>query len=144
MLRAGHFAPRALHLPGIDGPRYRRLLSGKEVQGHQVFPTAAGSTAFACSAAKAVWKSVPAAMPVASSPAAARQAGSPAPAPVLSPVASSVALGSMAGPDYMWTGSTRSLLPALKPGQSAEVPLQVRLHHQYGIKCLCGHGPAFA
>jgi hypothetical protein len=44
----------------------------------------------------------------------------------------------------MWTGSTRSLLPTLKPGQCAEVPLQVRLRHQYGIKCLCGHGPACA
>jgi hypothetical protein len=104
-------------------PAFREVTAGA-----LAVSTAAGLTAFACSAAEAGWKSAPAATPVASSPAAARQAGSPAPAPVPSPVASSVALGSVAGPDYTWTGSTRSLLPVLKPGQCAEVPLQVRLH----------------
>ena len=43
------------------------------------------------------------------------------------PVAGRAALGCPAGPDYTWTGSTRSLLPELRPGQSAEVPLEVRI-----------------
>ncbi len=71
-------------------------------------------------AAEAMWRSMPA-VPPAGSAGPQSQAGGAAP----EPAASRAALGSPAGPAYMWTGSTRSLLPALRPGQSAQVPLQV-------------------
>ncbi len=80
------------------------------------------SCMLSCYAAEAVWRNMPAATAT-SSPGPQSQAGGPAPMP--EPAASRVALGSPAGPAYMWMGSTRSLLPALRPGQSAEVPLQV-------------------
>ena len=67
-------------------------------------------------AASAVWTSIPPA-PAASSTGAQST--------VPEPAAGRVALGCPAGPDYTWTGSTRSLLPELRPGQSAEVPLEV-------------------
>ena len=68
-------------------------------------------------AASAVWRPIPPA-PAASSTGAQST--------VPEPVAGRAALGCPAGPDYTWTGSTRSLLPELRPGQSAEVPLEVR------------------
>ena len=69
-------------------------------------------------AASAVWRSIPPA------PAASSASGQ---STVPEPVAGRAALGCPAGPDYTWTGSTRSLLPELRPGQSAEVPLEVRI-----------------
>ena len=65
---------------------------------------------------------MPAVTPAGSAGVQSQAGASPAQA---EPAASRAALGSPAGPAYMWTGSTRSLLPALRPGQSAEVPLQV-------------------
>ena len=73
-------------------------------------------------AAEAVWRSMPT-VPTAGSTGPQSQAGSPTPVP--DPATGRASLGSPAGPAHMWTGSTRSLLPALRPGQSAEVPLQV-------------------
>ena len=75
-----------------------------------------------CPAAEAMWRSTPA-VPPAGSAGPQSQAGGAVPVP--EPSAGRAALGSPAGPAYMWTGSTRSLLPALRPGHSAEVPLQV-------------------
>lgn len=72
-------------------------------------------------AAEAVRRSIPAA------PASPAQPAAGTHAPLPEPAESRTVYCSPAGPAYIWTGSTRSLLPALRPGQSAEVPLQVCL-----------------
>jgi hypothetical protein len=35
-------------------------------------------------------------------------------------------VGAVAGPDYVWCGQTRALVPSLSPGQVTSVALQVR------------------
>jgi hypothetical protein len=57
--------------------------------------------------------------------AAAAAVGTAAPLAAAAPPSGQQPSGCPASPDYLWVGQTRTLIPALAPGERMDVPLQV-------------------